>query len=66
MRQCKLTQSRSSPVSIVSGYGLDEWAIQIRSPAEAKDFSSNVLSPDRLWVLPSLLYKGYLWSFPGG
>jgi hypothetical protein len=31
-----------SSVSIVSGYGLDDWAIKIRSPAEAKDFSSSL------------------------
>jgi hypothetical protein len=31
-----------SSVSIVSGYGLDDRAIQVRSPAEAKDFSSNL------------------------
>jgi hypothetical protein len=27
-----------SSVSIVSGYGLDDWAIEIRSPVEAKGF----------------------------
>jgi hypothetical protein len=27
-----------SSVSIVSGYGLDDWAIEVRSPAEAKWF----------------------------
>jgi hypothetical protein len=31
-------QSRGSSVSIVSGYGLDEGAIEVRSPAEAKGF----------------------------
>jgi hypothetical protein len=36
-----------SSVNIVSGYGLDDRAIEVRSPAEAKDFSSN-LCPDRL------------------
>jgi hypothetical protein len=29
-------------VSMLSGYGLDVRAIQVRSPAEAKDFSSNL------------------------
>jgi hypothetical protein len=29
-------------VSIVSGYGLDDRAIGVRSPAEAKDFSFNL------------------------
>jgi hypothetical protein len=32
----------SSSVSIVSGYGLDDRAIQVRSPAEGKGFSSNL------------------------
>jgi hypothetical protein len=27
-----------SSVSIVSGYGLDDWVIEVRSPAEAKGF----------------------------
>jgi hypothetical protein len=27
--------SRGSSVSIVSGYGLDDWAIEVQSPAEA-------------------------------
>jgi hypothetical protein len=30
------------PKSIVSGYGLDDQAIDVRSPAEAKDFSSSL------------------------
>jgi hypothetical protein len=30
----------SSSVSIVSGYGLDDRVIDVRSPAGAKDFSS--------------------------
>jgi hypothetical protein len=32
--------SRDSSVSIVSEYGVDDQAVQVRSPAE--DFSSNV------------------------
>jgi hypothetical protein len=31
-----------SSVSVVSGYGLDDRAIEVRSPAEARDFSSNL------------------------
>jgi hypothetical protein len=31
-----------SSVSIVSGYGLDNWAIEVRSPAEAKDCYSSL------------------------
>jgi hypothetical protein len=30
--------SQGSSVSIVSGYGLEDWAIEVRSPAEAKGF----------------------------
>jgi hypothetical protein len=30
--------NRGSSVSIVSGYGLDDLAIEVRSPAEAKGF----------------------------
>jgi hypothetical protein len=32
----------SSSGSIVSGYGLDDRANEVRSPADAKDFSSNL------------------------
>jgi hypothetical protein len=35
-------RSRVSSVSIVSDYGLDDRAIGVQSPAEAKDFSSNL------------------------
>jgi hypothetical protein len=31
-----------SSVSVVSDYGLDELVIEVRSPAWAKDFSSNL------------------------
>jgi hypothetical protein len=37
-----ISESRGSSVIIVSGYGLDDRAIQARSRAEAKDFSSNL------------------------
>jgi hypothetical protein len=40
------------------GYGLDDRAIEVRSSAEAKDFSSS-LCPDWLWGPLSLLYNGY-------
>jgi hypothetical protein len=61
-----LTWSRVSSGSIVSDYGLDDRAIGVRSPAGAKDFSSNLLCPDRLWGPPSLLSNGYRGSFPRG
>jgi hypothetical protein len=31
-----------SSVSIVSGYGVDDRMIKVRSPTEAKDFSSSL------------------------
>jgi hypothetical protein len=37
-----LLRSQGSSVSIVSGYGLDDRTIEARSPAEARDFSSNL------------------------
>jgi hypothetical protein len=37
-----VNRSRASSVSIVSGYGLDDRAIGVRSPAGAKDFSSSL------------------------
>jgi hypothetical protein len=51
--------------SIVSGYGLDDRAIEVRSPAEARGFFLYPLYPDRLWGPPSLLSNGYWGSFPG-
>jgi hypothetical protein len=33
-----IIRSRGSSVSIVSGYGLDDREIEVRSPAEAKGF----------------------------
>jgi hypothetical protein len=41
MRHCTKCEPGSS-VSTVSGYGLDDRAIEVRSPAEAKDFSSSL------------------------
>jgi hypothetical protein len=37
-----IIKSRGNSVSIVSGYGLDDRAIGVRSPAEAREFSSNL------------------------
>jgi hypothetical protein len=39
---CSQIREPASSVSIVSGYGLDDRAIQVRSRAGAKDFSSNL------------------------
>jgi hypothetical protein len=55
-----------SSISVVSSYGLDDRAIEVRSPAGAKDYSSSLVCPDRLWDPPSLLYDGYREPFPRG
>jgi hypothetical protein len=39
---CHMCCEPGSSVSIVSGYWLDDRAIKVRCPAEAKDFSSNL------------------------
>jgi hypothetical protein len=52
--------------SIVSGYGLQDRAIEVRSSTEAKGFFLYPLCPDRLWGPPSLLYNGYRESLPRG
>jgi hypothetical protein len=58
------TREPGYSVSIVSGYGLEDRAIAVWSPAGAKDFSCS-LCPDRLWGPPSLLSNGYRVPFPG-
>jgi hypothetical protein len=50
----------------MSGYGLDDRAIEVRSPAEAQEFFLQSLCLDRLWGPPSLLYNGYQDSVPRG
>jgi hypothetical protein len=53
-----------SSVRIMSGYRLENRAIEVRSLAEAKGFFLLPLCPDRLWGLPSLLHNGYWGFFP--
>jgi hypothetical protein len=55
-----------SSVSIVSGYGLDDWAIGVRSPAEAKDFSSNLCVQSGSGAHPASCATGTGGPFPGG
>jgi hypothetical protein len=55
--------SRAPQVSIVSGYGLDYRAIEVRSPAEAKGFFLYPLCPDRSSQPPVLWVPG---SYPRG
>jgi hypothetical protein len=61
-----LSRSRGSSGSIASDYALDNRAIEVRSPAEAKEFFLQPLCPDRLWSPHSLLYNEYRRSFPRG
>jgi hypothetical protein len=60
------SEKPGSSVSIVSDYGLDNRAIGFRSPAGAKDFSSNLCVETGSGSTPSLLYNGYRGSFPRG
>jgi hypothetical protein len=52
--------------SIVSDYGLDDRAIEVRSLAGGKGFFLYPLCPDRLWGPPSLLSNGYRGPYPRG
>jgi hypothetical protein len=59
------TVSRVSSGSIVSGYGLDDQAIQVRSPVEAKDFSSNLCVQTGSGAHPASYTMGTGGPFPG-
>jgi hypothetical protein len=58
--------SRGSSVSIVSGYGLDDRAIEVRSPVEAKDFSSSLCVQTGSEAHPASCAMGTGRPFPGG
>jgi hypothetical protein len=55
-----------SSVSIVSGYGLDDRAIEVRCPAGAKDFSSSLCVQTGSGVHPASCTMGTGGPFPGG
>jgi hypothetical protein len=55
-----------SSVSMVSGYGLDDWAIGVRSPAGAKDFSSILCVQTGYGVHPASRKIDTGSPFPGG
>jgi hypothetical protein len=59
-------RSRVSSGSIVSDYGLDDRAIGVRSPAEAKDFSSNLCVQTDSGAHPASCTMGSVDPFPGG
>jgi hypothetical protein len=51
--------------SIVSGYGLDDRAIEVRSPAGAKDFFSNLFVQTGSGAHPASCTMGTGGPFPG-
>jgi hypothetical protein len=58
--------SRVSSGSIVSDYGMDDRAIGVRSPAEAKDFSSSLCVQTGSGAHPASCTMGTGGPFPGG
>jgi hypothetical protein len=61
-----LARSRVSSGSIVSDYGLDDRAIEVRSPAGAKYFSSNLCVQTGSGAHPASCPMGTGGPFPGG
>jgi hypothetical protein len=59
-----LLGSQGSSVSIVSGYGLDNWAIDVRSPAEAREFSSSLCDQTGSGAYPASCTMGTEGPFP--
>jgi hypothetical protein len=49
----------------VSGYGLDDWVIEVRSPAGAKDFSSSLCVQTGSGAYPASCTMGTGVPFPG-
>jgi hypothetical protein len=66
MTPLKFRWSRDSSVSIVSGYGLDDRAIEARSQAGAKDFSSILCVQISSETHPTSYTTGIEGSFLGG
>jgi hypothetical protein len=58
--------SRGSSVSIVSGYGLDDRMIEVRSSAGAKDFSSSLCVQTGSGAHPASCTLGTGDPVPGG
>jgi hypothetical protein len=59
-------RSRGTSVSIVSGYGLDDRAIDVRSSAEARDFSSNLCVQTGSGAHPASCIMDIGGPYPGG
>jgi hypothetical protein len=60
------TRSRGSSGSIMSDYGLDDRAIEVRSPTGAEDFSSSPCVQTGSGAHPASYPMGTGGSFPGG
>jgi hypothetical protein len=58
--------SRGSSVIKLSVYGLDDRAIEVRSPAEARDFSSSLCVQTGSGAHPASCTMGTGGPFPGG
>jgi hypothetical protein len=58
--------SRGSSGSLVSDYGLDDWAIEVWSPTEAEDFSSSPCIQTSSGAHPASCTMGTGGPFPGG
>jgi hypothetical protein len=57
--------SRVAQSVIVSGYGLDDRALEVRSPAETKDFSSSLCVQAGSGAHPTSCTMGTGDPFPG-
>jgi hypothetical protein len=58
--------SRGGSVNIVSGYGLNNRAIEVRSPSGAKDFFSGLCVQTGSGAHPASCTMGTGCPFPGG
>jgi hypothetical protein len=65
-RQTSGLISLLSSGSIVSDYGLDDWAIGVRSPARAEDFSSSLCVQAGSGAHPASCTMGTGGPLPGG
>jgi hypothetical protein len=66
LKLIRLSGESGSSVSIVSGYGLDDREIEVRSLARAKDFSSSFCVQTGSGTLPASCPMGTECPFPGG
>jgi hypothetical protein len=65
-KACPLSYEQGSSVSIVSGYGLDDRAIEVRFPAAAKHISCSLCVQTGSGAHPASCTMGTGGPFPGG